>query len=294
MNIAVLSRSPSIYSTYRILAAGKDRGHKMIPIDHIGCKLSLDKYSPLVYYKGQKVENLDAIIPRIGASVTFYGSAVIQQFEMQGVYTVIGSEPLLRSRNKLRSLQLLSQSGIGMPTTYFTHFNNDMSDLMDRFDGEPIIIKLLEGTQGLGVVLAENPRTAESIVDSFTKLKKRFLLQEFISESKGTDIRAFIVDGQVVASMKRQAPEGEFRSNIHRGGRGIPINLTKAERWSALEATRILKLRVAGVDLLRSNDGPKLLEVNPSPGLEGIEGATGVDIATKIIQMVERHVRSKS
>lgn len=288
MRIAVLSRSSSLYSTYRLLVAGKRLGHNMRVIDHVGCRLTLEENKPEVYFGREHLNNVDAIIPRIGASVTFYGAAVIQQFEMKGVYTVTPSESLLQARNKLRSLQLLSMAGIGMPKSSFAHFNMEAKDVLAVHEDKELIVKLLEGTQGIGVVLAEDKSQAESIMAAFNRLRKRFLVQEFIKESKGSDIRAFVVGDKVVASMKRQAVGDEFRSNLHRGGFGTEVQLSEEERETALKAASILKLKVAGVDILRSNRGPLLLEVNPSPGLEGIEKTTGVDIASKIINLVAK------
>lgn len=293
MNIGVLSRSVSIYSTYRIVVEGKKRGHHMRVIDHVGCKMMLQMNKPELYFGDIKIKNIDAIIPRIGSSVSFYGASVVQQFEMQGVYTTLRAEALLQSRNKLRSLQLLSKSGIGMPRTCFGHHSISVQETLAMFPGEKLIIKLLEGTQGIGVILAENKNMAASIIDAFNRMKKRYLIQEFIEESKGTDIRAFVIDGEVFASMKRQAEPGEFRSNLHRGGEGINITLTDLERNTAIKAAKILNLSVAGVDMLRSNRGPLIMEVNPSPGLEGIEKTTGLNIAGGIIEMVERNKSNK-
>lgn len=261
----------------------------MYLIDYMDCSLVLEGNRPRVYYKEERLGRIDAIIPRIGASGTFYGASVIKHFEMMGVYTTLPSEPLLRARNKLRSLQLLSRSPhIQFPKTVFGHFNQNVDFLLDSVGGIPVVIKLLRGTHGLGVILAKNRSTAESVIESFQKLKERIIVQEFIQESAGEDIRALVVGGEIVAAMKRKARPGEFRSNLHRGGSSIHIKLTSAEINSALEAVRLLGIRVAGVDMLQSNRGPLLLEVNPSPGLEGIETTTKVDVAGKIIELIER------
>jgi ribosomal protein S6--L-glutamate ligase len=293
MNIAVLSRNKSLYSTRRIVEAGEQRGHTMRVMDHLKCYVSIEKSRPEIHYDGLPVLDLDAIIPRIGASVTFYGSAIVRQFEMMGIVSAVESQAIVRSRDKLRSMQLLSRSGVDMPKTGFARNPKDKADLIQMVGGTPVVIKLLEGTQGIGVVLAETKKAAESVLDAFHGLKANILIQEFIKESKGTDIRAFVVDGKVVGAMKRIGKEGEFRSNLHRGGRAISVKLTKAERDTALKAAKALGLGIAGVDMLPSNRGPLLMEVNSSPGLEGIEKATGIDIATQIIQFLEKRVASK-
>ncbi|MEO9533796.1 MAG: 30S ribosomal protein S6--L-glutamate ligase [Crocinitomicaceae bacterium] len=290
MKIAILSRDASLYSTKRIIEAGKQKGHEMIVIDHLKCHIEIEKKKPRIFYKGEYLEGFDAVIPRIGASVTFFGTAVVRQFEMMKVFTATESQALVRSRDKLRSLQILSRAGVGLPKTVFTDYTRDTEQVIDAVGGAPLVIKLLEGTQGLGVVLAESQNAGESILEAFNGLKARVIAQEFIAEAKGADIRAFVVDGVVVGAMKRQGKEGEFRSNLHRGGTAEIITLTDEEENTALKSARALGLAIAGVDLLQSNKGPLVLEVNSSPGLEGIEAATKKDIAKEIIKYVERNV----
>ncbi|MGQ7869601.1 30S ribosomal protein S6--L-glutamate ligase [Sunxiuqinia sp. sy24] len=290
MKIVVLSRNPNLYSTTRLIEAGQQRGHEMLTVDHSKCDLVIEKKKPAVYYKGQKLEDVDAVIPRIGASVTFFGTAVVRQFEMMKVFTAIESQALVRSRDKLRSLQILSRAGLGLPKTVFTNYSRNVKDIIKNVGGTPVVIKVLEGTQGLGVVLAETDNAAESVLEAFNGLKARVIVQEYIKESKGSDVRAFVVDGVVVGAMKRQGKKGEFRSNLHRGGTAEIIELTEDEENAALKAARVMGLGVAGVDILQSNHGPLILEVNSSPGLEGIESATGTDIARNIIRYVERNV----
>ncbi|TDO04718.1 30S ribosomal protein S6--L-glutamate ligase [Sunxiuqinia elliptica] len=290
MKIVVLSRNPNLYSTQRLMEAGKQRGHEMLVIDHSKCDLVIEKRKPVVLYKGHKLEHVDAVIPRIGASVTFYGTAVVRQFEMMKVFTAIESQALVRSRDKLRSLQILSRAGLGLPKTVFTNYSRNVKDIIKSVGGTPVVIKVLEGTQGLGVVLAETDNAAESVIEAFNGLKARVIVQEYIQESKGADVRAFVVDGVVIGAMKRQAKKGEFRSNLHRGGSAEIIELTEDEENAALKAARVMGLGVAGVDMLQSDHGPLILEVNSSPGLEGIEAATEKDIARSIIRYVERNV----
>ncbi|KOH46599.1 30S ribosomal protein S6--L-glutamate ligase [Sunxiuqinia dokdonensis] len=290
MKLVVLSRNPNLYSTQRLIEAGKQRGHEMLIVDHSKCDLVIEKKKPAVYYKGQKLEDVDAVIPRIGASITFYGTAVVRQFEMMKVFTAIESQALVRSRDKLRSLQILSRAGLGLPKTVFTNYSRNVKDIIRIVGGTPVVIKVLEGTQGLGVVLAETDNAAESVIEAFNGLKARVIVQEYIKESKGADVRAFVVDGVVVGAMKRQGKKGEFRSNLHRGGTAEIIELSEDEENAALKAARVMGLGVAGVDMLQSNHGPLILEVNSSPGLEGIESATGTDIARSIIRYVERNV----
>ncbi len=289
MKIVILSRDPGLYSTKRIVQAAEERKHEVEIIDHSKCTLEIEKKNPRVFYKGRYVE-ADAIIPRIGASVTFYGSAVVRQFEMMKVFTAVESQALVRSRDKLRSLQILSRAGLGMPKTVFTNYARDVDEVISSVGGAPLILKLLEGTQGLGVILCETEGAAKSVIEAFNGLQARVIAQEFIPESKGADIRAFIVDNLVVGAMKRQAKEGEFRSNLHRGGTATLIQLTDEEEVTALKAAKSLGLGIAGVDMLQSKRGPLVLEVNSSPGLEGIEGATKKDIAREIIKYVERNV----
>ncbi|MDT8411689.1 MAG: 30S ribosomal protein S6--L-glutamate ligase [Vicingaceae bacterium] len=290
MKIIVLSRNPNLYSTKRLVEAGEKRKHEMIVVDHTKCDLIIEKKKPQIYYKGKPLTDVDAVIPRIGASVTFYGTAVVRQFEMMKVFTATESQALVRSRDKLRSLQILSRAGLGLPKTAFTNYSKDVKSIIKNVGGAPLVIKLLEGTQGVGVVLAENNNAAESVLEAFNGLKARVIVQEFIKEAGGADIRAFVVDGVVVGAMKRQGKEGEFRSNLHRGGTASLYELTDDEENAALKAAKSLGLGVAGVDMLQSKKGPLIMEVNSSPGLEGIEGATGKDIAKSIIRYIERHV----
>lgn len=289
MKFAVLSANPNLYSTRRIVEAGEKKGHEMVIIDHTKCDLVIEKKRPIIIYKDDEVTGVNGVIPRIGASVTFYGTAVVRQFEMMKVFTAVESQALVRSRDKLRSLQILARAGLDLPKTVFSNYSKNVRNIVDKAGGAPSVIKLLEGTQGLGVVLADNRNSAESILEAFNGLKARVIVQEYIREAKGADIRAFIVDGVVVGAMKRQGKEGEFRSNLHRGGTASIIELTDEEENAALKAAKALGLGIAGVDMLQSARGPLILEVNSSPGLEGIEGATGKDIATQIIKYVERN-----
>lgn len=293
MKIGILSRNRKLYSTRRLVEAGEQRGHEMLVLDHLHCYMNITSMRPSVSYKGEKIVGLDAVIPRIGASVTFYGTAVLRQFEMMGVYPLNESVAISRSRDKLRSVQLLARKGIGLPVTGFARNPDDIDDLLDSVGGNKFVIKLLEGTQGIGVVLAENKKAAESVIEAFLGLHANILVQEFIEEAGGADIRCFVVDGKVVASMKRQGRDGEFRSNLHRGGSAELVRITPEERSTAVRAAKIMGLNVAGVDLLRSNHGPVVMEVNSSPGLEGIEGATGKDVASLIIGCIERNADSK-
>jgi ribosomal protein S6--L-glutamate ligase len=293
MRIIVLSRNTKLYSTRRLVEAAKERGHEVIVLDHSKCDLVIEKGEPAIHYKGEKITNIDAVIPRIGASITFYGTAVVRQFEMMKVFTAVESQAIVRSRDKLRSLQILSRAGLGMPKTVFTNHSKEVMKVIQKVGGAPLVIKLLEGTQGLGVVLAETNKAAESVIEAFYGLKTRIIVQEFIREAKGADIRAFIVNGEVVGAMKRQAKEGEFRSNLHRGGSAALIKLSREEKAAALKAAKALGLDIAGVDMLQSARGPLVLEVNSSPGLEGIEKATNIDIAGKIIEFVEKNAKGK-
>ncbi|SMC33732.1 30S ribosomal protein S6--L-glutamate ligase [Cellulophaga tyrosinoxydans] len=290
MKIAILSANPNLYSTKRLVEAGEKKGHEMLVINHTKCDLVIEKKKPGIIYKGEEITNVDAVIPRIGASVTFYGTAVVRQFEMMKVFSATESQALVRSRDKLRSLQILSRAGLGLPKTVFSNYSKEVSGIIDKVGGAPLVIKLLEGTQGLGVVLADNRNSAESILEAFNGLQARVIVQEFIKEAKGADIRAFVVDGVVVGAMKRQGKEGEFRSNLHRGGTANIIELTDEEENTAIKAAKSLGLGIAGVDMLQSARGPLILEVNSSPGLEGIENATGTDIAGQIIKYLERNV----
>jgi ribosomal protein S6--L-glutamate ligase len=290
MNIKILSRNPHLYSTRRLVEAAQKRKHNVEVIDHLKCDLVIEKRKPSIVYKGKLITDTDAIIPRIGASVTFYGTAVVRQFEMMGAFTTVDSESLVRSRDKLRSLQVLSRSKIGLPKTVFTNYSRDTEEVIKQVGGTPLVIKLLEGTQGLGVVLAETKNAAKSVIEAFNGLKARVIVQEFIKEAKGADIRVFVVDGHVVGAMKRQGKEGEFRSNLHQGGTAQVFELSDEEEIAAIRAAKAMRLGVAGVDMLQSSRGPLILEVNSSPGLEGIEKATGKDISKTIIRFIEKHV----
>ena len=288
MKIAILSRNPKLYSTRRLVEAAREHGHEARVLDVLRCYVNIASHKPQVHFKGENLEAFDAVIPRIGASVTFYGTAILRQFEMMGVLPLNESVAITRSRDKLRSLQLLSRKGIGLPVTGFAHKPDDIQDLIKMVNGAPLVIKLLEGTQGIGVVLAETHKAAESVIEAFMGLHAQILVQEFISEAGGADIRCFVIGDKVVAAMKRQAREGEFRSNLHRGGAASLIKITPEERSTAVRAAQTMGLNVAGVDLLRSNHGPVVMEVNSSPGLEGIESATGKDIAGMIVQFLEK------
>lgn len=290
MRIGILSRKASLYSTRRLKEAAEARGHEATVVDYSRCYMDITSHKPQVLYIGHPVK-VDAVIPRIGASMTFYGTAVVRQFEMMGVFSANESQAIARSRDKLRALQLLSAAGVGLPVTGFARSTKDIDGLIKLVGGAPLIVKLLEGTQGVGVVLAETHKAAESVIAAFRQLDANILVQEFIKEAGGADIRAFVVGGKVVASMMRQGPEGEFRSNLHRGGRASSIRLTPEERSTAVRSAKILGLGVAGVDMLRSNHGPVVMEVNSSPGLEGIEGATGIDVAERIVKFVEENAQ---
>jgi ribosomal protein S6--L-glutamate ligase len=288
MRIGILSRRPKLYSTRRLFEAGKARGHHMRIIDPLRCYMSNRSQTPAIHYKGENLGELDAVIPRIGASITFYGTAVLRQFEMMGVFATNESIAINRSRDKLRAIQLLSRRGVGVPTTGFAHSPDQIDDLIQMVGGTPLIIKLLEGTQGVGVVLAETKNAAQSVIEAFLNLKAHFIVQEYISEAKGKDIRCFIVDGEVLAAMQREAKPGEFRSNLHRGGNAALADITEEEKQMAIRATKMMGLNIAGVDIIRSNRGPLIIEVNSSPGLEGIESNSNIDIASKIIEFIEK------
>jgi len=287
MNIAVLSRNPSLYSTKRLVEAIEQKGHEPRIIDHLKCDIIMQDDGPSIYYCGDQLTDIQAIIPRIGASVTYFGTAVVRQFEMMKVFSAVSSLAITRSRDKLRSLQILSRSGLKMPKTAFTNFSKEENKTLRHVGDAPVIVKLLEGTQGLGVVLAETNKAAKSVVEAFEGLRARVILQEFIEEAGGADIRAFVVDGEVIGAMKRQGKDGEFRSNLHRGGSSQMITLKRSEKAAALGAAKAMGLAIAGVDMLQSKRGPLILEVNSSPGLEGIEKATNVDIAGKIVDYIE-------
>ena len=289
MKIAILSRSPSLYSTSRLVEAAKQRGHEARVINPLKCYMNITSHRPEIYYREERLDGFDAVIPRIGASVTFYGLAVLRQFEMMGVYCLNESVAIGRSRDKLRSLQLLSRKGIGMPVTAFAHSPDDTRNVIELVKGAPLVLKLLEGTQGVGVVMAETNKAAESVIEAFRGLKANILVQEFIEEAGGTDIRCLVVGERVIAAMKRTARDGEFRSNLHRGGTASAIKLTPEERSTAIRSARILGLNCAGVDILRSNHGPVVMEVNSSPGLRGIEECTHKDVAGRVIEFIEKH-----
>lgn len=291
MNIIVLSRNARLYSTRRLVEAGERRGHTIKVVDALKCYMDITSHRPAIYYKGEKLSGYDAIIPRIGASITRFGTAVLRQFEMMGVYPINESVAITRSRDKLRSMQLLSRKGIGLPITGFAHSVSDTQDIINLVGGAPLVIKLMEGTQGRGVVLAETRKAAESVIDAFHELDANFIVQEFIKEAAGSDIRCFVVGEKVVASMMRTAKEGEFRSNLHRGGEAHLVKLSKEERATAVKAAKIMGLHMAGVDILRSERGPVVMEVNSSPGLEGIEKATGKDVAGIVIEFIEKNAK---
>jgi ribosomal protein S6--L-glutamate ligase len=291
MKIAILSRSRSIYSTRRLEEAGKARGHEVRIVDTLRCYMNIASHKPSIHYKAENLTGFDAVIPRIGASITFYGTAVLRQFEMMGVFSLNESVAISRSRDKLRSLQLLSRKGIGLPVTGFAHSPDDIEDLITMVGGAPLVIKLLEGTQGIGVVLAETQKAAESVIEAFFGLHANIMVQEYVKEAGGADIRCLVVGDKVVAAMQRQAKAGEFRSKLHRGGSASLIRITPEERSTAVRAAKIIGLNVAGVDILRSNHGPVVMEVNSSPGLEGIEHATGKDIASMIIEFIEKEAK---
>ncbi|MEM9151155.1 MAG: 30S ribosomal protein S6--L-glutamate ligase [Cyanobacteria bacterium P01_F01_bin.3] len=290
MQIAILSRNSELYSTRRIKEAGEERGHTVKVIDYLRCYMNITSRNPQILYQGKPLEGVDAVIPRIGASNTFYGAAVVRQFEMMDVFTANESQAISRSRDKLRCLQILSKKGIGLPVTGFAHSTKDIDGLIGIVGGAPLVIKLLEGTQGIGVVLTETQQAATSVIEAFRGLDANILVQEFIEEAKGADLRCFVIGGKVVAAMKRQGAPGEFRSNLHRGGNATQIKLSPAERSTAVQAAKAMGLRIAGVDLLRSDHGPVVMEVNSSPGIEGIEKATEIDIAGKTVEFLEKNV----
>jgi ribosomal protein S6--L-glutamate ligase len=291
MRIAILSRRPSLYSTTRLKEAGKARGHDMSIVDYLRCYMDITSRRPQVIYQGNPLQ-VDAVIPRIGASNTFYGTAVVRQFEMMGVFVANESQAISRSRDKLRSLQLLSRDGIGLPVTGCAHSTKDIDGVINLAGGTPLVVKLIEGTQGVGVILAETKKAAQAVIEAFRGLDANILVQEFVKEAGGSDVRCFVVGGRVVATMKRQAAAGEFRSNLHRGGKAEGVKITPEERRTAVKAARTMGLNISGVDILRSNHGPVVMEVNSSPGLEGIEKATGVDVAGKIIEFIEKNAKA--
>lgn len=289
MKIVILSRNAHLYSTAHLADAAQTRGHEVLVVDPLQCYMNITPHSPSIHYRGETLSGIDAIVPRIGASITFYGTAVVRQFEMMNVYSVNESVAITRSRDKLRSLQLLARTGIGLPVTGFAHSTKYTGDLIAMVGGTPVVVKLLEGTQGIGVVLAETDGAAESVIEAFRGMNANILVQEFIHEAKGSDIRCFVVGERVVASMKRTSRDGDFRANLHRGAQAEQVRITPEERSTAVRSARVMGLNVAGVDLLRTSHGPVVIEVNSSPGLEGIEGATGMDIAAAIVEYVEKH-----
>ncbi len=291
MKIALMCRMPHLYSHRRLMEAAAARGHEMLPVNHMRCTIDIASRRPMLHHEGQRLDDFDAVIPRIGASVTFFGTAVLRQFEMMGVYCLNESVAVARSRDKLRSLQLLSRKGIGLPATVFAHRTSDPGALLELMGGAPAVIKLLEGTQGRGVVLGETRKAAESIIQAFSGLKADFLVQQFVKEANGEDIRCLVVGERVVAAMKRRGAEGDFRSNLHRGGHAERVRISPAERATAVDAAKAMGLNFCGVDLLRAREGPVVMEVNSSPGLEGVEAATGTDVAGHVIRYLEAHTR---
>jgi ribosomal protein S6--L-glutamate ligase len=290
MNIAILSRKPALYSTARLREAAEQRGHSVRVVDYLRCTMNITARNPHIMYQGKELQGVDAVVPRIAATYTFYGTAVVRQFEMMRVFTANEAQAISLTRDKLRCLQALSQEGIGLPVTGFAHSAKDIEGLINLVGGAPLVIKLVEGTQGIGVILGETDQAARAVIEAFRQLDANILVQEFISEARGADIRCLVVDGRVVASMLRQGADGEFRSNLHRGGSAAGVELTPEERSTAERAAKRTGLRVAGVDILRSKRGPLLMEVNSSPGLRGIERASGVDVAGKIVEFLERNV----
>jgi ribosomal protein S6--L-glutamate ligase len=291
MNFAMLARNPNLYTHQRLKQAAEERGHTLEVIDTLRCYINIATRRPEIFYNGEKLPHYDAVIPRIGASITFYGLAVLRQFEMTGMFLLNESVAIERSRDKLRSMQLLARAGVGLPVTTFAHDPKQTDEVIRLAGGTPVVIKLLEGTQGVGVMLADTDRSAKSVIEAFRGAGVNILVQEFIKEAGGTDIRALVIDGKVVATMQRQGAEGEFRSNLHRGGSARTVRITPEERLTAVRAARVMGLNVCGVDMLRSNHGPVVMEVNSSPGLEGVEKATGIDIAGKVIAFLEKKAR---
>lgn len=289
MKIALLARNPRLYSHRRIVEAARSRGHDIEVINTLRVSINITSKRPSLYYRKRQLEDFDAVIPRIGASITFYGLAVLRQFEVMGVYPLNESVAIGRSRDKLRCMQLLARRGIGLPNTAFTNDPKQAEDVIDLVGGAPVVIKLLEGTQGIGVMLGETMKSAKSVIEAFQGANVNILVQEFIKEAGSADIRALVIGDKVIAAMKREGPAGEFRSNLHRGGLGQKVKITPQERATAVRAARTLGLNVCGVDMLRSKSGPMVLEVNSSPGIEGLEKATGVDVASQIIDFLERN-----
>lgn len=288
MKIAILSRKSSLYSTEKLKEAGEKRGHEMVVVDYLRCFMNIASRRPRIMYGGNELTGIDAIIPRIGATNTFYGTAVVRQFEMMGVFSANESQAITRSRDKLHCLQILSRDGVGLPVSGIAHSTKDIAGLIDSVGGAPLVVKLVEGTQGAGVILAETQKAAEAVIEAFRGLDANILVQEFVKEAAGSDIRCIVVNGEVVASMIRTSTSGDFRSNLHRGGIAKQVNITDEERNTAIRSAESMGLQVAGVDILRSNHGPAVLEVNSSPGLEGIEMSTGIDVSEKIIEYLEK------
>jgi ribosomal protein S6--L-glutamate ligase len=291
MKIAMLARNPKLYSHRRLQEAAQERGHELDIINTLRCYMNIASRRPEIFYNGERLPVYDAVIPRIGASVTFYGLAVLRQFEMMGVYPLNESVAIGRSRDKLRSMQILARDGIGLPVTTFAHDPKETEEVVKLAGGAPLVVKLLEGTQGIGVVLADTDRSAKSVIEAFRGANVNILVQEFIKEAGGSDIRVLVVGGKVVAAMKRQGAEGEFRSNLHRGGTAQTIKISPEERSTAVRAAKALGLNVCGVDMLRANHGAVVMEVNSSPGLEGVENATGIDIAGMMIEFLEKEAK---
>ena len=291
MKLALLCRNPHLYSHKRIIAAARERGHQIDTIDHLRCTIDIATDRPKIHFHGRELAGYDAVVPRIGASVTFFGAAVVRQFEMMGVYCLNESIAISRSRDKLRSLQLLSRKGIGLPVTVFAHKTSNAEEIVKLAGGAPVVIKLLEGTQGIGVVLGETAKAAESIIEAFGGVNTNILVQEYIQEANGEDLRCIVIGDRVVAAMKRRGREGDFRSNLHRGGTAKAAKITPGERSTAIRAAKAMGLNVCGVDMLRSNHGPVVLEVNSSPGLEGVEAASGVDVAGEIVDFIEKNAK---
>ena len=292
MNIAILSRGPGNFSTKRLMEEAIKRGHNVRVINHAECYVTVEKSRPVVRYQGDDLGDIDVIIPRIGQSITKYGTAMVRQFEMQGVYTTASSIAINRSRDKLRSMQILARADVGIPKTVFARETSDVDDVVEQAGGAPLIIKVARGTHGNGVVLAETRKAAQAVMQAFYVEGVNFLVQEFVEESAGEDIRAFVVGGRVVASMKRQSLDDDFRSNLHQGGEGSTVKLSDEERKTALKAAKAMGLSICGVDMMRSDRGPLVLEVNPSPGF-GIEQVTGRNIAEKIIEYIEQNAKAK-
>lgn len=291
MKIALLARNPNLYSHKRLKEAAEERGHELDIINTLRCYMNITSHRPALHYNGEKLKGYDAVIPRIGASITYYGTAVVRQFEMMGVYTANESVAIGRSRDKLRSMQLLARDGIGLPVTAFAHDPKQTEAVIKLVGGAPVIVKLIEGTQGIGVVLGETPKSAKSIIEAFRGANVNILVQEFIKEAGSSDIRALVVGGKVIAAMQRTGADDEFRSNLHRGGSATTIKITPEERSTAVRAAKIMGLNICGVDMLRSNHGPVVMEVNSSPGLEGVEKATGKDIAGRIVEFLEKNAK---